>query len=225
MTQTPDSHQTEDTQSRPPVAGVLLAGGLSRRMGGTDKALLELSGRPMLAHVRDRLVSQVDALALNANGDPERFAEFGLPVIADPIEGFIGPLAGILAGMRWAKEALSGARWVVSAACDTPFFPTDLVDRFVDAVDGNEGIIALGKSGEQVQPVFGLWPVALADDLETWLRSGKTNKVLAWVDQHRRVDVSFDSPVVGGVVRDPFFNANTPQDMETAAAVLAELAS
>ena len=226
MTGKPDGKDTAESAAarwRSIVAGVILAGGLSRRMGGGDKALMDLGDRSMLAHVRDRLAPQVGGLALNANGDPARFAEFDLPVIADPIDGFIGPLAGVLAGMRWAQTAQPGARWVVTAATDTPFLPTDLVDRLVVAAGHNETMIALAKSGDQVHPVFGLWPVCLADDLDEWLSAGHSNKVLHWVDRHPRVDVSFTGPVVDGIMLDPFFNANTPDDMATATAILEEL--
>src|SRR5579885_291306 len=122
------------------VAGVLLAGGLSRRMGGGDKSLRLLGGRTILARVIERARPQCAALLLNANGDPARFAEYHLPVRGDLVEGFAGPLAGVLTGMAWAREAVPGAQWLASFACDAPFFPTDLVARLRDAVarDGAE---------------------------------------------------------------------------------------
>src|SRR5690242_6663170 len=114
-------------QTRPEVVGVILAGGQSRRMGGTDKAFLPLAGRPLIAHVIERLRPQVDAVVVNSNGDPARFADFGLEVIADAIGGFQGPLAGILTGMQWARRHARNARWIATAAADTPFLPRDVV--------------------------------------------------------------------------------------------------
>src|SRR5262245_16339812 len=154
------------------VTGLLLAGGLSRRMGGGDKCLRPLAGKPMLAHVIDRLRPQVGALVLNANGDPARFAPYGLPVVADPIEGFAGPLAGVLAGLQWSAAHLPKARWIASVSTDAPFLPADLVPRFLAAVEGRPETIALAASGGALHPVIGLWPAALAGDLEGALRQG-----------------------------------------------------
>ena len=213
-----DSLMRDLGRHAPLVAGVILAGGLSRRMGGGDKALKEIGGAPLLDHVITRLTPQVGALALNANGDPARFARYDLPVVPDTVSGFAGPLAGVLAGMRWAVRD-TGARWIVTAAADTPFFPEDLVVRLVDAAGHHKSMIALAASGGKTHPVFGLWPVALADDLEDWLTKGETKKVLAWVDRHPRTDVNFRGPVIDGIEIDPFFNANTPEDLETAQVV------
>ncbi len=158
------------------VAGVVLAGGLSRRMGGGDKALRDLAGKPLILHAIERLSAQASPLAISANGNASRFAAFGLPVIADATDDFAGPLAGVLAGLRWAARAAPDARFIVTAACDTPFFPQDLVAKFLAAADGAYPAVVLAKSGEQVQPVFGLWPVVLADALADALASG-TRKV------------------------------------------------
>jgi molybdopterin-guanine dinucleotide biosynthesis protein A len=207
-----------------PVIGVLLAGGQSRRMGGGDKCLLELAGKPLLAHVIERLKPQASALVLNANGDLDRFSEFGLPTIADPVEGFAGPLAGVLAGFTWARENAPDTRWIVTAATDTPFFPQDLVARLLDATKGQYPAIALASSNERMHPVFGLWPVALAGDLHQALESG-TRKVLDWTDRHKTVTAEFPGIETGGITIDPFFNANRPDDMAHAAAVLAEMAT
>lgn len=198
------------------VAGIILAGGQARRMGGGDKALKPIAGRPMLDRVIDRLRPQVGTLALNANGDPHRFSAYGLPVVADSIAGFAGPLAGVLAGMDWALAHAPTARSVVTVAGDTPFFPEDLVERFLDATGDDEETIALASSGGKTHPVFGLWPVALADDLRAFLAAGETRKVLAWVDRHRRIDVAFDETQVGALRFDPFFNINRPEDVEEA---------
>lgn len=205
------------------TVGCVLAGGLSRRMGGGDKALKELGGKPMLAHVVERLRPQVSSMVLNANGDPARFSQFGLPITPDPIEGFAGPLAGVLAGLRWAESNAPDARWVASAAADTPFFPKDLVQRLAQEADTSEPTIALAASGGHRHPVFGLWPVALADDLENFLRTVETRKVLAWVSRHANVEVPFEHYEHNGAVLDPFFNTNTPDDMQQAASHFEEL--
>ncbi|MEO0821698.1 MAG: molybdenum cofactor guanylyltransferase MobA [Pseudomonadota bacterium] len=195
------------------VAGVILAGGLARRMGGGDKALRPLAGRPILAHVIERLGPQVAAMALNANGAPERFAAFGLPVIADTVEGFAGPLAGVLAGMRWA--APQGFTHVASAAGDTPFFPATLVARLAAAAEAEAQPIALAatedpRRGLSEHPTFGLWPVALADDLEAALRADM-RKVIVWASRHGCARAVFAD---AGPF--PFFNVNTPEDLAEA---------
>ena len=194
------------------VAGVILAGGLSRRMGGGDKSLHYLDKKPLICHVIERLHEQATPLALNANGDPSRFSTFGLPVIADATRDFAGPLAGVLAGIRWAAKAAPDARFIVTAACDTPFFPLDLVKRLLGSTDEAYPCIALAASGGNTHPVFGLWSVALADDLALSLEAG-TRKVLHWTDRHPHFIVEFDFANFGGARVDPFFNANTPQDL------------
>ncbi len=203
------------------VTGVILAGGQSRRMGGGDKGMLELAGKPMLAHVVERLAPQVGRMVINANGDPARFARLGLSVVADTITGFAGPLAGVLAGMRWSAANAPEARWIVTAAGDAPMLPADLVSRLTAAVANRDGAIALAKSAGGVHPVIGLWPVALAADLEDQLRSG-VRKVLDWTDRHGTVAVDFPMLRMGGVEVDPFFNANTPQELDELRALLAK---
>ena len=193
------------------VAGVILAGGLARRMGGGDKALLQAAGRPLLAHVIDRLAPQVAEIAINANGDPARFAGFGLPVIADTVDGFVGPLGGVLAGMRWA--AARGHSHIVSAAADTPFFPDDLVAR-LQAAKG-EMPISMAATNDPVRglsehPTFALWPVDLADDLEYALTDGNMRKVIVWTSRHGCARAVFDEEGM------PFFNVNTPEDLAEA---------
>mgnify|MGYP001361151049 CR=1 FL=1 len=205
------------------TVGCLLAGGLSRRMGGVDKSLMMLGERTMISVSAERLAPQVGPLVVNANGDPARFADLKLPVVADAIEGFAGPLAGVLAGMTYAREHAPNARWVVTVACDTPFFPTDLVGRLVGAAGYSETMIALARSGNSIHPVFGLWPVALADDLEAWLNGDNSRKVLAWVDRHQMAEVRFGGPIIDDIEIDPFFNVNTPEDLETAAVIYEEL--
>ncbi|WGW04833.1 molybdenum cofactor guanylyltransferase MobA [Tropicibacter oceani] len=204
--------------------GVILAGGLATRMGGGDKALLSLGGRSLLDHVSDRLGPQVAALALNANGDAGRFKDTGLPVIADSIPGFAGPLAGVLAGLDWAAE--QGADTIVTVAADTPFFPCDLVPRLLLASEGQVHPLVLAatkgdaqtksksKSGLIRHPTFGLWPVALRDDLRAALQDG-LKKVVLWTDKHGGRECLFPSDPF-----DPFFNVNTPEDLARAEELL-----
>lgn len=198
---------------RSPITGVVLAGGLSRRMGGGDKGLLELAGKPMLSHVIDRLAPQVDRVIINANGAPERFAAWPLPVVADTIGGFAGPLAGILAGMRWSQANLPGARFIVTAAGDAPLLPGDLAHRLHAGLRQGSATIALAQSYGELHPVIGLWPLALADDLEARLRSG-VRKVLDWTGRHTAAAVPFPPVRLRGQDIDPFFNANTPAELE-----------
>lgn len=183
--------------------GVILAGGQATRMGGGDKSLRLLGGEPVLARVIDRLAPQVEGIALNANGDPARFAEWGLPVIPDNVEGFVGPLAGVLAGLDWAAD--QGAASIVTVAADTPFFPTDLVARLTA---GGSLALAATDDGHR-HPTFGLWPTALREDLRTALANG-TRKIVAWTDSHNAASVVF------GGAPDPFFNINTPDDLALA---------
>ena len=159
-----------DAETKP--TGLLLAGGQSRRMsdafaaGRGDKGLLDLSGKPMLGHVIERLAPQAGRLVINANGDPARFASFNLPVVPDTIEGYAGPLAGILAGLRWSIVNAPDATHVVSVSTDAPFLPADLVTKLQQGLANASGSIALAQSGGELHPVIGLWPVALADDLD-----------------------------------------------------------
>ncbi len=204
------------------IAGVILAGGLARRRGGGDKALMELGGETLLARVIARLQPQVGEIVLNANGDLGRFAEFGLPVVADTVAGFAGPLAGILAGMRWA--AARGHTHVASAAGDTPFFPADLVARLAEAEKTSGQPIALAATndperGLSEHPTFGLWPVDLADNLEESLTVGNMRKIIVWTSRHGCARAVFDE-----AAEFPFFNVNTPEDMVEAERILKEQA-
>lgn len=204
-----------DRGDRPP--GVILAGGLSRRMGGGDKGLLPLGQGTVLSHVIARLAPQVRTLALNANGDPDRFAPFGLPVLPDTVPDFPGPLAGVLAGLDWAAE--SGADRIVTAAADTPFFPDDLVARLEQAASGMATPLVLATTtangAKRVRhPTFGLWPVALRADLRSALADG-VRKVVIWTEAHNGREADF---TVTGL--DPFFNVNTPGDLVRAGTLL-----
>ena len=192
-----------------PVA-IILAGGRATRMGGGDKGLLRLGDTTLLAHVIERIQPQVASAALNANGDPARLAQFGLPVLPDPVEGFVGPLAGVLAGLDWAAE--QGADTVVSVAADTPFFPCDLVPRLLLAAEGMQTPLALAATPDGRHPTFGLWPVSLRDDLRAALQGG-LRKVVQWTDAHGAQTAMFDG------AGDPFFNVNTPEDLVRAQAI------
>jgi molybdenum cofactor guanylyltransferase len=198
------------------IAGVILAGGLSRRMGGGDKCLRPLGGKPILGHIIERARPQVASLVLNANGDPARFAAFGLPVVADSVEGFAGPLAGILAGLDWAAIHAPTARYVASFAGDAPFLPRDLVERFISAIEGSSADLARAVSDGQEHPVFGLWRVDLRDALRRALVEEQIHKVDRWTARYKLVDVEFPT-----VPLDPFFNANQPEDLAAAERLLA----
>ena len=210
-------------------AGVILAGGLSRRMfadahsgtgGGIgDKSLLQLGATTMLGHVVARFRPQVSTLAINANGDARRFDEFALPVVADTVEGFVGPLAGVLAGLRWAAHSSPNVTHVCTVSADAPFLPADLVRRLHAAAVSTPGAIALAQSRGELHPVIGCWPIALADDLEAALLAG-VRKVLRWTDVHGTIPVTFECLDVGGEMVDPFFNANSPAELEEARRLL-----
>lgn len=205
--------------------GVILAGGLATRMGGGDKALLTVGGQTLLRRVMDRLQPQVAGMAINANGDPARFSDYGLPVLSDSVGGFPGPLAGVLAGLDWAAE--QGADSIVTVAADTPFFPETLVDMLQDRAQGmahplvlaatprgEEQTKSMSRSGLIRHPTFGLWPVALRDDLRAALVEG-IKKVVIWTERHGGREAVF--PIDSG---DPFFNVNTPDDLKTAEALV-----
>jgi molybdopterin-guanine dinucleotide biosynthesis protein A len=200
------------------VVGVILAGGRSSRMGGGDKCLLPLGGRPVLATVLARLKPQVSDLIINANGDASRFADFGFPVIADTVGGLAGPLAGVHAGLEWVKANAPGVGYIVTVASDTPFFPSDLVHRFLAELKEHPALL-VATSEEGVHPVVGLWPVAMAPQLEDSLAQGM-RKVGAWTKQHGAREVFFAPVEIGGRHVDPFFNINRPEDLAEAGALL-----
>jgi molybdenum cofactor guanylyltransferase len=197
------------------VVGVLLAGGLARRMGGGDKCLRPLGDRPILAHVIARARPQVAALVLNANGDPTRFAAFELPVAADVVEGFAGPLAGVLTGMDWARRHRPQCPWIATIATDTPFFPSDLVARMLAVVEQGGADLACAASNGRAHPVFGLWPVRLADELRAAMVDEGVRKVDVWTARHPLVEVPFAADPI-----DPFFNTNRPEDLAEAERLL-----
>jgi molybdenum cofactor guanylyltransferase len=198
------------------IVGVLLAGGQSRRMGGGDKSLRRLGGITLLGRVIARLRPQVDALVLSANGDPSRFAEYDLPVVADAVPDFAGPLAGVLAGIDWAAAQHPDCDDLASVATDTPFLPEELVARLAAARDRAGADLACAASGGRRHPVFGLWPLRLREDLRRAVIDEGVRKVDLWTSRHKLVAVNFSEQPI-----DPFFNANRPEDFEVAAALLA----
>jgi len=197
------------------ITGVVLAGGQSRRMGGGDKCLRELAGRTLLSRIVERVQGQVATLVLNANGDRARFSDFDLPVAADAVEGFAGPLAGVLTGLEWARAHASACKFVASFACDAPFVPEDLVARLTHALFEQGADMACAASAGRDHPVFGLWPVELADDLRGALVDEDIRKVDVWTARYRLARVEFAAAPV-----DPFFNVNRPDDFAAAEAIL-----
>lgn len=202
------------------IAGVLLAGGQARRMGGGDKCLRTLGGETLLARAIRRLTGQVGRMVLNANGDPARFAGCGLPVVADPVEGFAGPLAGVLAGLDWAAGQAgieqAGVDWIVTVPTDAPAFPEDLVARLTAALDDAGAEIACASSGGRHHPVFGLWPVSLRGALREALIGRDVRKVDVFTADYRLAVA--DWPVEP---LDPFLNVNRPDELEAAERLLA----
>ena len=199
------------------VVGVLLAGGLSRRMGGGDKALRRLGDRTLLDHVIDRVRPQVAALVLNANGDPARFAGFGLPVVPDSVPDFAGPLAGILAGLDWAVAHRPDCELVASVPTDAPFLPRVLVARLVAGMQAAGAEMACAASGGQPHPVVGLWPVRRREELRHAVIDEGIRKVDVWTGRYPLATVPFAEEMPG---IDPFFNANRPDDLDRAAVLL-----
>jgi molybdopterin-guanine dinucleotide biosynthesis protein A len=191
--------------------GVLLAGGLARRMGGGDKPMRSIAGRSVLARVIDRLAPQCDSLVLNANGDPARFVPVGLPVIADDVADYPGPLAGILAGLDFIAAQRPDVRWMLSAAGDCPFLPRDLVMRLHAARIAEGAQLAVASSAGQAHPVIGLWDVGLRHALRDALVNEGVRAVGKWTARYKLATVDWPADPV-----DPFFNANTMDDIAEA---------
>ena len=198
------------------IPGIILAGGLSRRMGGGDKGLLMLGETSIIERVIDKILPQVGSLAININGDSSRFPDYKLPIIPDSIKGYLGPLSGILAGMEWAFK--NGNRYIATVAADTPFLPDDFIKRLhtmVKSKNLNIGIAASRiLSGDDVfiHPTFGIWEVALKDDLRDAL-ANDTRKIMFWAKKFKLDYYYFDT---SDKLSDPFFNINTPDDLEEA---------
>jgi len=195
----------------PPTLGVLLAGGLARRMGGGDKPMRTIGGRTILNRVIERLGPQCEELLLNANGDPSRFASFGLQVVSDTVQGFAGPLAGVLAALDWAVANRPHLEWVVTVAADTPFLPHDFVSRLHRARQASGTALAAAESGGQAHPVNALWPVSLREDLRHALVAEDIRKIDRWTARHGVALAGWPTEPF-----DPFFNANTPEDIAEA---------
>jgi molybdenum cofactor guanylyltransferase len=193
------------------LPAVILAGGLARRMGGGDKPMRTIAGKTILDRVITRLQPQCDGLILNANGDPSRFANFRLPVIADSVADFPGPLAGILAALDWIAANRPDVKWILSVAGDCPFLPRDLVERLDQARDAKGAELAVASSDGQTHPVIGLWSVRLRDELRHALLVEGVRKVDGWTGRYPLVTVSWPTTPF-----DPFFNANTVEDIAEA---------
>jgi molybdopterin-guanine dinucleotide biosynthesis protein A len=205
------------TSDVPPTLGLVLAGGLARRMGGGDKALIRIGGETILDRVLHRIGPACSGMILNVNGDPSRFAAFGLPVAPDDIEGFAGPLAGILAGLDWMAKHAPGIDWLASVPGDCPFLPRDLVPRLHAARREAATPLACAQSGSWRHPVVGLWPVALRHDLRHALLVDGLRKIEVWTARHGVALAEWPITPV-----DPFFNVNTPEDVADAIRLAAE---
>ncbi len=200
----------------PPTLGLVLAGGLARRMGGGDKARIKIGGTSILDRVLACMTPQCTGVIINANGDPARFADTGLPVVADNVPDFAGPLAGILAGLDWAAARAPASEWMVSVPGDCPFLPKDLVKR-LHAARTAEGVsLACARSGEWRHPVVALWPVALREDLRRALIDESLRKIEIWTARHGIAIADWPAEPV-----DPFFNVNTPEDAAQAQSLTA----
>jgi molybdopterin-guanine dinucleotide biosynthesis protein A len=197
--------------SEAPVCGIILAGGLARRMGGGDKPLKTIAGKPILAHVIETLRPQCARLVLNANGDPARFASFGLPVVADDVPDFAGPLAGILAGLDWIAANVPDCECAISVAGDTPFIPRDLVQRLQMARLNEASDIAVAASGGRTHPVIALWPIALRTELRRALTQESERKIDRFTARYQVAEVSWPKEPC-----DPFFNVNEAGDLAAA---------
>jgi molybdopterin-guanine dinucleotide biosynthesis protein A len=203
----------------PETLGLILAGGLARRMGGGDKAMIEIAGQTILERTLARVAPQCARTIINANGDPARFAFTGLPVVADDVADYPGPLAGILTALEWAAANAPGIEWVVSVPGDCPFLPRDLVARLHQARAAANTPLACARSGEWRHPVVGLWRVDLRDDLRHALVAEDLRKIEVWTARHGIAVADWPTDPV-----DPFFNVNTPEDV-AAATKIAESAA
>jgi len=199
------------TDGHPATFGVVLAGGLARRMGGGDKPTRMVGGRTILERVIAQMAPQCAGLILSANGDPARFAALKLPVVADDVEGFAGPLAGILAALDWMAAHRPGTEWLITVAGDCPFLPRDLVARLHQARTAQDRTMAVAASGGQAHHVIGLWPVALRGKLRHALVNEKLRQVSAWMGRHQPAIAEWPTAPL-----DPFFNANTLADLAEA---------
>ena len=201
----------------PPTLGLVLAGGLARRMGGGDKARIRIGGATILQRVLACLGPQCASIIINANGDPARFADTGLPVVADSVPDFAGPLAGILAGLDWAAANAPGTKWLLSVPGDCPFLPKNLVTRLHEARSAAAMPLACARSGQWRHPVVALWPVELRDDLRRAVVDERLRKIEIWTARHGVAIADWPAEPV-----DPFLNVNTPEDAARAEAIAAQ---
>jgi molybdopterin-guanine dinucleotide biosynthesis protein A len=199
------------TTGYPPTLGLVLAGGLARRMGGGDKAFLKIGGKTILERALARFRPQCTGLILNANGDPKRFDGYNLPVVADDIPDFAGPLAGILAGLDWAEKNAPHIEWIASVPGDCPFLPHDLVPLLHAARIKEAKALACARSGDWRHPVAGIWPVTLRTDLRHALAEEGLHKIEVWTGRHGVAIAEWPNKPI-----DPFFNVNTPEDLAKA---------
>jgi molybdopterin-guanine dinucleotide biosynthesis protein A len=206
-----------DTPPSPATLGLILAGGLARRMGGGDKPRTAIGGVTILSRVLERMRAQCARLVLNANGGPARFADTGLPVIADDVPDFAGPLAGVLAGLDWAATNAPEFDYVASVPGDCPFLPRDLVVRLHQARRERGTPLACARSGEWRHPVVALWPVALRADLRHALTQEGLRKIEVWTARHGVALANSPTEPV-----DPFYNVNTPEDASPAERLAAQ---
>ncbi len=196
------------------TAGIILAGGQSRRMNGSDKALLPFGTGRLIDHIHQRLARQLPVLALNTNNDPAHFRDLGIPIIPDEIAGYAGPLAGILAGMEWASTQSDGFSHILTVATDTPFFPDNLCEKLSQQIADAPDRIVIASSAERIYPVFGIWPISSRGELRAWLADDENRRVMSWIAAHPHKSFEFpltttqtDQPI------DPFFNINTQEDI------------
>jgi molybdenum cofactor guanylyltransferase len=201
----------------PPALGLVLAGGLARRMGGGDKARIKIGGVSILQRMLTCLTPQCSRVIINANGDTARFADAGCAIVADNVPDFAGPLAGILAGLDWAAADAPAIEWLVSVPGDCPFLPKDLVPRLHDARTASNVPLACASSGEWRHPVVGLWPVSLREDLRHALVDENLHKIELWTARHGIAIAEWST-----IPFDPFFNVNTPEDAARAEAIAAQ---
>jgi molybdopterin-guanine dinucleotide biosynthesis protein A len=196
------------------VAGVLLAGGQSRRFGGGDKCLQVLDGKTLLERAALNAAPQVGALILNINGDPDRFPDLELPILPDSIEGHAGPLAGVLSAMECVSQHVPQARWIATFATDAPFIPVNWVSRVLAAITREGAQLGTVSSNGRAHPVFGLWPVGLRFELRKAMEEEGLRKVDAWTARYKVATVEFETDPI-----DPFFNINTNDDLSQAASL------
>jgi molybdopterin-guanine dinucleotide biosynthesis protein A len=201
------------------IVGVILAGGQSRRFGGGDKFLKTLNGTPLIDHVVERVRSQTDGLIINSNSEAVLFESFDLPVVADTIQGYAGPLAGILTGMEWVKENAPAHEWMITFPSDGPFIPLDCAQKMLLCAESDKVEIVCAASGGRTHPVCALWHIDLAQDLRRAMQEEEMRKIDLWTARHKLSVLEFsDQP------HDPFFNINRPEDLARAEQIFQDLA-